>query len=150
MHGRRIGERAGNAALEEVVLALALHGGYLGRTLSVDTRSLMGVCRLVSDRSGIGIAPNKAIAGENIFATESGIHQDGLLKDVQTYQPFPPEIIGAQPGFRLVLGKHSGRSALEHRLSGLDVALSPAEVDELLRRIKALERPSDPDEDSVL
>jgi 2-isopropylmalate synthase len=142
-----IGERAGNAALEEVALALTLHAAYLGRQARVDSTALLALCRLVADLSGIPIAPNKAVAGANVFATEAGIHQDGLLKDVRLYQAYAPELIGADPGFQLVIGKHSGRHALASRLSSLGMTLDADELGMLLDQIKALARPCDADDD---
>ena len=145
-----IGERAGNAALEEVVLALALHAGRLGRRSAFDTAKLVGLSRLVAELSGLPILPHKAVAGENVFATEAGIHQDGLIKDAQTYSPYAPELVGAAAGFRLVLGKHSGRNGLSSRLADLGLTADDAALDGLLLRIKTLPRPSDADDDALL
>jgi len=110
-----IGERAGNVALEEVVLALSLHGDEFGRESTVDPKALYDLSRLVAKLTGVVPAANKPLVGENIFRTEAGIHQDGLLKHPDTYLPYPPETIGAGP-VRLVLGRQSGRSAVRHHL----------------------------------
>ena len=110
-----IGERAGNAALEEVVMALALHPDQYQRSFSVDTTKLAPLCRLVAELTGIAVSRMKPVGGANIFATEAGIHQDGLLKNPDTYLPYRPERVGAS-GIQLVLGRHSGRRAVAHRL----------------------------------
>ncbi len=132
-----LGERAGNASLEEVAMALDLHQDQYARTMKIDTTKLAPLCRLVSDLTGIPIAYNKPIAGANIFATEAGIHQDGLLKNPDTYLPFRPERVGEQ-GVELVLGRHSGRRAVEHRLSELELAVDKPHVMAILEAIKDL------------
>jgi 2-isopropylmalate synthase len=116
-----IGERAGNASLEEVATLIAIHGSALGLQSNIVLDKLWSLSRLVSRLTGIPTAPNKAVVGSNIFATSAGIHQDGLLKSLDTYLPFRPETVGA-PGVELVLGKHSGRAAFAARLGelGLD------------------------------
>ncbi len=118
-----IGERAGNASLEEVVMALALHGDQYKRTCRIDTTKLAPLCQMVAELTGVAISRMKPIGGANIFATEAGIHQDGLLKNPDTYLPFRPETVGAD-GIQLVLGRHSGRKAVAHRLEqiGVDAA----------------------------
>ena len=118
-----IGERAGNASLEEVVMALALHGDQYKRTCRIDTTKLAPLCQMVAELTGVAISRMKPIGGANIFATEAGIHQDGLLKNLDTYLPFRPETVGAD-GIQLVLGRHSGRTAVAHRLEqiGVDAA----------------------------
>jgi 2-isopropylmalate synthase len=118
-----IGERAGNASLEEVVMALALHGDQYKRTCRIDTTKLAPLCQMVAELTGVAISRMKPIGGANIFATEAGIHQDGLLKNLDTYLPFRPETVGAD-GIQLVLGRHSGRKAVAHRLEqiGVDAA----------------------------
>ena len=145
-----LGERAGNAALEELALTLKLHGGHFGRRSSIDTTALGGLCSLVSKLSRISLPPHKAIVGTNVFATEAGVHQDGLLKDATTYLPFPPELVGVRPGYRFVIGKHSGRSGLISRLAALGIALDGAQLDALLGRIKTMQCPADADGDAVL
>jgi 2-isopropylmalate synthase len=144
-----IGERAGNTALEEVVLALDLHRDQYGCRTGVETTQLDNLCRLVSRLTGVPIAPNKPICGTNIFATEAGIHQDGLLKHPDTYLPFRPEVVGSS-GVRLVIGKHSGRNGLAQRLRELGRDGVEEQLDELLRRIKQLPKDCDPNDNAVL
>jgi 2-isopropylmalate synthase len=132
-----IGERAGNAALEEVAMALALNADEFGRTADVDTTKLAPLCRLVAELTGIALPRHKPIGGENIFATEAGIHQDGLLKNPDTYLPFRPETVGAD-GVRLVLGRHSGRRAVMHQLDRLRVPYDEQDVPAILEAIKRL------------
>lgn len=133
-----IGERAGNAALEAVVMALELHAERYGRRHQIQTEQLVPLCRLVAERTGVPLAPQHPIAGRNIFATEAGIHQDGLLKHPETYLPFLPENVGAAEGISLVLGRHSGGSAVAHRLAMLGIEATPALVDAILKSIKDL------------
>ena len=132
-----IGERAGNASLEEVAMALDLHFDQYGRRGKIDTTKLVPLCALVQRLTGIQQAPNKPICGRTIFATEAGIHQDGLLKNPDTYLPFRPERVGAQ-GIELVLGRHSGRNAVIHRLRELGLESHETAVANLLDRIKQL------------
>jgi 2-isopropylmalate synthase len=141
-----IGERAGNASLEEVALALALHEDQYGKTVRLDTTKLVPLCQLVSRLTGVGYAPNKPIAGENIFATEAGIHQDGLLKNPDTYLPFRPERVGVA-GVKLVLGRHSGRRAVAHRLQELELDASDDQVQRVLEGIKRLPKGAAVDDD---
>ena len=122
-----IGERAGNASLEEVAMALAMHQDQYSRTFRLDTTKLAPLCELVADLTGVMIPRMKPIGGSNVFATEAGIHQDGLLKHPDTYLPFRPEVVGAD-GIQLVLGRHSGRRAVAHRLEALGVNFSDDEV----------------------
>jgi len=130
-----IGERAGNASLEEVALALALNEDEFGRTSRIETTLLAPLCRLVAERSGIAISPTKPVAGANIFATEAGIHQDGLLKNIDTYLPYRPERVGADR-ITLVLGRHSGRRAVSHHLRELGLEPNEQEIDAVLDGIK--------------
>lgn len=136
-----LGERAGNAAMEEVAIALALHPDQYRRTTKLDTTKLAPLCRLVSELAGIPLPPNKPVAGTNIFATEAGIHQDGLLKNPETYLPFRPEKVGAE-GITLVLGRHSGRRAVAHRLHELGIEASDSQVQAVLDAIKSLPKGS--------
>ena len=106
-----IGERAGNAALEEVVMALKTRHDYYGLDTNIKTERLYPVSRMVSTITGMSVQRNKAIVGRNAFAHESGIHQDGMLKERSTYEIIRPEEVGV-PKTDLVLGKHSGRHAL--------------------------------------
>jgi 2-isopropylmalate synthase len=105
-----IGERAGNAALEEVVMALLTRQDRFAAWTGVRTEHLYGTSRLFTEITGVAVQPNKAIVGANAFAHESGIHQDGMLKDSRTYEIISPESVGVPSG-RIVLGKHSGREA---------------------------------------
>jgi 2-isopropylmalate synthase len=130
-----IGERAGNTALEEVAVAIALNGDELGLATTIKLDQLWSLGRLVSDLTGIPLAANKPVVGSNVFATEAGIHQDGLLKHPDTYLPFRPERVGA-PGFELKLGLHSGRAAFAARLVELGVRLSDDELEELVSLAK--------------
>ena len=130
-----IGERAGNAALEEVVMALALHPDQYERTFRMDPTKLSPLCSLVAELTGVSISRMKPIGGENIFATEAGIHQDGLLKNPDTYLPFRPEKVGAD-GIQLVLGRHSGRKAVSHRLEQLQILVSDGVVGQVVELIK--------------
>ena len=130
-----IGERAGNASLEEVVMALALHGDQYQRRFKMDTTKLAPLCQLVSRLTGISISRMKPIGGANIFATEAGIHQDGLLKNPDTYLPFRPEIVGGGD-IQLVLGRHSGRKAVAHRLAELAIPANDAQVASIVELIK--------------
>lgn len=132
-----IGERAGNASLEEVVMALTLHQEQYGRTHRLNTQMLAPLCRLVAELTGIGLPLMKPVGGANIFATEAGIHQDGLLKNPDTYLPFRPEMVGGDE-IRLVLGRHSGRRAVAHRLQGLGIPHNEATVNRMVERLKLL------------
>jgi len=113
-----IGERAGNAAMEEIVMALKTRLDFYGCESRVNTQRLYPVSRLVANITGIQVQRNKAIVGRNAFAHEAGIHQDGMLKDRSTYEIMRPEDVGV-PRTELVLGKHSGRHALRQRLTEL-------------------------------
>ncbi|MEO1236457.1 MAG: 2-isopropylmalate synthase, partial [Planctomycetota bacterium] len=114
-----IGERAGNAALEEVVMAMRTRQDYFSNyTTGVDIRKLYPTSRMVSTKTGLSVQRNKALVGKNAFAHESGIHQDGMLKNRNTYEIMDPQAIGV-PKSTLVLGKHSGRAAIKDRLQEL-------------------------------
>ena len=130
-----IGERAGNACLEEVAVALKLHVDQYGRASRIDTTKLYALSHLVAELTGIRLAANKPISGRTIFATEAGIHQDGLLKNIDTYLPFRPELVGAS-GVELVLGRHSGRRAVAHRLEELGLRCTDSQVLEVLEGLK--------------
>jgi len=132
-----IGERAGNTALEEVVMSLQTRRPVFNLECGIDTPQLTRMSKLVSNYTGISVQPNKAIVGANAFAHEAGIHQDGLLKNQQTYEIMRPEAVGA-PQTVLVLGKHSGRHALKARLVALGFALAETEMDILFDRFKNL------------
>jgi 2-isopropylmalate synthase len=130
-----IGERAGNASLEEVVMALALHPDQYQRTFRLDTTKLAPLCHLVAQLTGVSISRMKPIGGANIFATEAGIHQDGLLKNPDTYLPFRPEKVGGGD-IQLVLGRHSGRRAVAHRLQELAIPVTEIDVAAIMELIK--------------
>jgi 2-isopropylmalate synthase len=130
-----IGERAGNASLEEVAMALAMHQDQYKRSFRLDTTKLAPLCELVADLTGVMIPRMKPVGGSNVFATEAGIHQDGLLKHPDTYLPFRPEVVGAG-GIQLVLGRHSGRRAVAHRLEAIGVNFSDDEVMAVVELIK--------------
>ena len=130
-----IGERAGNASLEEVVMALALNPEQYRRHFRIDTTRLAPLCQLVAELTGVAIPRMKPVGGKNIFATEAGIHQDGLLKNPDTYLPFRPETVGAD-GIQLVLGRHSGRRAVAHRLTELGLPSDENLVTHVVESIK--------------
>jgi len=132
-----IGERAGNSALEEVVMALHTRRSLLGLTFGIDTTQLVRTSKLVSTRTGIHVQPNKAIVGANAFAHESGIHQDGMLKHQETYEIMRPETVGAIKT-QLVLGKHSGRHAFAVRLKELGHPLEGEPLLKAFQRFKTL------------
>jgi 2-isopropylmalate synthase len=124
-----IGERAGNAALEEIVMALRLRQEALGFETAIRAEELYPASRLLTRLTGVAVQPNKAIVGKNAFAHEAGIHQDGMLKNALTYEIMTPASVGA-PATAIVLGKHSGRHALAQRFEHLGYMLSKAELDD--------------------
>jgi 2-isopropylmalate synthase len=132
-----IGERAGNASLEELVMALRTRHDFFGIDTRVRTQELFRTSRLLSHITGVHVQPNKAIVGENAFAHEAGIHQDGVLKEKLTYEIMKPEDIGRASN-KLVLGKHSGRHALAARLKDLGFDLSGSDLDRAFRAFKDL------------
>ena len=132
-----IGERAGNASLEEVVMSIRTRKDFFHLTTQVVTDQIYSTSRLVSRITGVNVQPNKAIVGANAFSHESGIHQDGLLKEKITYEIMTPESIGI-PQSTLVLGKHSGRHALRDRLKKLGFELSEEELNVAFKRFKDL------------
>ncbi len=132
-----LGERAGNAAMEEVVMALRTRADHFGVDTRIETTEIVPTSRLVATVSGFVVQPNKAIVGANAFAHESGIHQDGVLKERQTYEIMTAESVGWSRN-RMVLGKLSGRNAFRSRLAELGVHLKDAELDEAFQRFKAL------------
>jgi 2-isopropylmalate synthase len=145
MHGARqvectingIGERAGNASLEEIVMALRTRKDFFGVDTRVRTEEIFKSSRLLSHITGVHVQPNKAIVGENAFAHEAGIHQDGVLKEKLTYEIMRPEDIG-RPSNKLVLGKHSGRHALAARLRDLGFELAGPDLDRAFTKFKDL------------
>ncbi len=134
-----IGERAGNAALEEVAMALYVNQEQYGRPVKLNYESLFPLCQLVAKKTGVPMALNKPVAGRTIFATEAGIHQDGLLKHPDTYLPYRPEVVGG-PAIELVLGRHSGKGAVAHHLQNLGYQATDANVMFILNQIKGMPR----------
>jgi 2-isopropylmalate synthase len=132
-----IGERAGNAALEEVVVAMHTRQDKLPFETKIHLEKLFGASQTLTQFISFGPQPNKAIVGENAFAHEAGIHQDGYLKNPATYEIISPASVGVPAG-RLVLGKHSGRHALKSRAADLGYQLSKPELDELYDRFTRL------------
>ncbi len=132
-----IGERAGNASLEEIVMSLKVRPEYYQATCGVDTRQIMKSSRLVSTLTGIVVQPNKAIVGDNAFRHESGIHQDGILKNRLTYEIMRPQDVGLGES-KLVLGKLSGRHAFAKHLNSLGFKLNDASLDRAFERFKVL------------
>ncbi len=132
-----IGERAGNAALEEVVMAMHVRREALPFDTSISTTELVPASQALSAIVGVAPPPNKAIVGDNAFAHESGIHQDGMLKHELTYEIMRPESVGAA-GTRLVLGKHSGMRGLDARCRALGHRLRQPELERIYRRVTEL------------
>lgn len=132
-----IGERAGNAALEEVIMSIITRRDSLPFELDVDTTQIYRTSRLVSDLTGLPIQPNKAIVGDNAFAHEAGIHVHGVMKDRKTYEIIDPRQVGI-PQSRIVLGKHSGRHAFEEKVKELGYELSKEELTRAYIRFKEI------------
>jgi 2-isopropylmalate synthase len=132
-----IGERAGNAALEEVVMALKTRKDLFDVSVDVDTREFYRASRLVSDVTGFTVQPNKAIVGRNAFAHEAGIHQDGVLKERTTYEIMDPADVGWM-GSGLILGRRSGKHAFSERLKALGYALGAADLEKAFERFKVI------------
>ncbi|ANB59982.1 2-isopropylmalate synthase [Anoxybacteroides amylolyticum] len=132
-----IGERAGNAALEEIAVALYIRKDYYNATTQLNLQEIKRTSNLVSKLTGMVIPANKAVVGKNAFAHESGIHQDGVLKEKTTYEIISPELVGVQSN-SMVLGKHSGRHALRNRVEELGYTLSEEEINKLFVRFKEL------------
>ncbi len=132
-----IGERAGNASMEEIVMALKTRQDVYGCTTNIQTQEICRVSRLVSKYTGFAVAPNKAVVGANAFRHEAGIHQDGILKERSTYEIMRPDDVGFV-GTGLVLGKHSGRHAFRVRLKHLGIELSDENLDKAFDRFKRI------------
>jgi len=126
-----LGERAGNASLEEVVMALKLIEGY---DIAIKTEKITKLSELVEKLTGIPIPPNKAIVGENAFTHEAGIHVDGILKKSETYEAIKPELVGAKR--RFVLGKHVGMKSVRKMLDDLDISVNDEQLKEIFKQIK--------------
>ena len=133
-----IGERAGNASLEEFVMALRVRRDRLPYDTGINASGLYAASQLLSQITDEPVQSNKAIVGRNAFAHEAGIHQDGVLKDARTYEIMRPEDVGQSASSRLVLGRHSGRHAVQSRCEALGYALSPAEVDQVYHAVISL------------
>jgi 2-isopropylmalate synthase len=132
-----IGERAGNASLEEIVMALRTRKDFFGIDTQIRTEEIFRTSRLLSHITGVHVQPNKAIVGENAFAHEAGIHQDGVLKEKLTYEIMRPQDIGRSSN-KLVMGKHSGRHALAARLKDLGFDLGGPDLDKAFKKFKDL------------
>ncbi|TFG37544.1 MAG: 2-isopropylmalate synthase, partial [Syntrophobacterales bacterium] len=132
-----IGERAGNASLEEVVMALETRKDVLGFHTNIKTKQIYHSSRLLIDITGIPVQPNKAIVGANAFSHEAGIHQDGFIKERMTYEIMTPQTVGVSEA-NIVLGKHSGRHAIRERLKKLGFRLNKEEVNKVFNRFKEL------------
>lgn len=132
-----IGERAGNASLEEIVMALKTRKDYYGLETKIETRRILTTSRMVSNLTGLFVQRNKAIVGQNAFAHEAGIHQDGILKERTTYEIMHPEDVGFSDT-NLVLGKHSGRHAFRERLLKLGFEVSEEDLNSLFDAFKVL------------
>ena len=134
-----LGERAGNAALEEIVMALRVRSDYFNNVYTnINTKEIYPTSRMIATITGIEPQPNKAVVGKNAFAHESGIHQDGILKHRQTYEIFSPEEIGLNVADTLVLGKHSGRAAFKDKLEKLGFTLDEEALNDAFIRFKEL------------
>lgn len=133
-----IGERAGNASLEEIVMAInTRRDAFRGLTIAIKTKEIVRTSRLVSNLTGFIVPPNKAIVGRNAFAHESGIHQDAILKKRSTYEIMDPKDVGVDKS-RIVLGKHSGRHALSKRLEKIGFKFSKGKIDVIFKQFKEL------------
>ncbi len=132
-----IGERAGNAAMEEIVMALKTRGDALPYNTGIISKEIMKASKLVSTVTGFNVQNNKAIVGKNAFAHESGIHQDGMLKNAETYEIMTPESVGVLES-KLVMGKHSGRHAFADKLKELGYELGDNAFKECFKRFKEL------------
>ncbi len=132
-----LGERAGNTALEEVVMAMKVRGDIMPYKTGIDTTKIMAISRRVATVSGFQVQFNKAIVGKNAFAHESGIHQDGMLKNAETFEIMRPEDVGLKET-SIVMGKHSGRAALRSKLKELGYDLADNQLNDVFVRFKAL------------
>ena len=133
-----LGERAGNAALEEIVMALQTRKDHMPYETSIKSKLLTPASHMVSEITGFSVQPNKAIVGKNAFAHESGIHQDGMLKHAGTYEIMTPESVGLNNANKIIMGKHSGRHAFKDKLSALGYVLGENALNDAFRRFKNL------------
>jgi len=131
-----LGERAGNASLEEIVVALKVRSDHFGVETGIDTTLIAATSRLVAERTGYAVQRNKAVVGANAFAHEAGMHQDGMLKDSRTYQIIDPREVGVS--MTLPLGKHSGRHAFARACEAMGVELADDDLNAAFHRFKAL------------
>ena len=132
-----VGERAGNASLEEVVMALKTRQAFYKKQTAINSKEIIPTSRMVSRMMGIPVQPNKAIVGANAFAHESGIHQDAVIKDASTYEIMTPTEIGLESN-KIVLGRHSGRHGLKQRLQEIGYPLTPEDLDRIYERFLEL------------
>ncbi len=132
-----IGERAGNASLEEIVMAMRVRPDHFPYETGVVSEQIFGASQMLSEITGVPVQPNKAITGRNAFAHEAGIHQDGMLKNPLTYEIMTPKSVGV-PDSKLVLGKHSGRHALSMRCEQLGYQFDRRALDDIYRRFVRL------------
>ena len=133
-----IGERAGNAALEELVMLLKTREEHVGFTTEINTREIAKTSRLISRLTGYAVQPNKAVVGRNAFQHESGIHQDGVLKERSTYEIMSAASVGIDDANSIVLGKHSGRHALQSALMDLGYQVSGQTLNQAFKRFKEI------------
>lgn len=138
-----IGERAGNASLEEVVMNLHVRHDHFGLTHKIVTEQIYPSCRLLSMTIGQPIPNNKAIVGANAFAHESGIHQDGMLKNRETYEIMTPQSVGRTES-NLVIGKHSGRNAVRSKFESMGYTLDDTQINVVFEAVKKTGRPQRP------
>lgn len=132
-----IGERAGNAALEEIVMTMNVRKDVYGFTSNINTKEIMKTSNLLTSITGVAVQPNKAIVGENAFAHESGIHQHGVLSNRETYEIMTPESVGLSMN-KMVIGKHSGRHAFRDKIESMGYELSQEELDSAFEEFKRL------------
>jgi 2-isopropylmalate synthase len=132
-----IGERAGNASLEEIIMCLRVRKNIYGVDTRIDTGHIYAASRLVSQATGMKVPPNKAIVGDNAFSHEAGIHQHGIMANAATYEIMTPSSIGV-PSSRMVLGKHSGKHAFEERLKELGFSVDPKALKTIFGEFKKL------------
>ncbi len=132
-----LGERAGNASLEEVIMSLNTRKNYYNLSHGIDTTQIYRTSKLVSNLTGVMVQPNKAVVGANAFAHESGIHQHGVLNEKSTYEIMTPESIGLSEN-KMILGKHSGRHAFEDRLNDMGYTLKKDEINKAFDKFKEL------------
>ena len=132
-----LGERAGNASMEEIVMSLKTRNDLLPFRTGIDTKKIIKTSKLVSNTTGFVVQPNKAIVGANAFAHEAGIHQDGMLKHANTYEIMTPESVGLEET-KLVLGKHSGKHAFSVKLEELGYKIDEKIVDKIFKNFKSL------------